>query len=366
MSEPTDEVHDLEDEVPNITDRTTITTDQTCGMARWWYKEEAYGGIVPATTPDYLTVGAHIHEDMADAAHGVTLEELVGRALIKVQGSNDQLALEAAYWRAGMCAANVLFIEPDFKALHDDAAIEEELILAYLAGNLWVACTPDRVAYRKLDSRPVYREYKSVKYANAGWFKHWPKAIQMHIGLKAWELETGEKPIGYVVGLVKGQWKEGRLHHPYVYGWVKADAEGGVSNPANWQAEYKYGLTATGVWEYPGGIIKWVEKLGKDVAVGLFPISEPIMCDDRLLEDLMIARAARERLLNLVRDTCRDNRELRTKFFEPCFERCQPVVGAPCVYLAACHNREVNTDPIGSGLYVPRTPHHEVELLGVD
>lgn len=357
---------DPPEEYPNLTDRTTIVTDQTCGMARWWYKEEGGTGIVPAIEPDYFVGGRYIHEDMADAAKGVTIEELVGRALLPVQGSNDQLKLENAYWRAAMCAANVLYIEPEYKAAYTDASIEEEMILAYPEGNLWVAFTPDRVGYRKHDDRPFYREYKSVKIASRGWFEHWPKAIQVHIGLKGWEVETGEKPVGYIVGLVKGQWKEGRLHHPYVYGWVKLDGEGGVSNPANWQADYKYGLTATGTWEYPLGIIEWVKRLGRDVASAQFPVSEPIMCDDRLLGDLLEARASRERLLNLVRESCQTDQKLRVKFFEPCYERCKPVVGAPCVYLAACHNKEVNRDPIGSGLYVPRTPHHEVEILGVE
>ena len=123
------------------------------------------------------------------------------------------------------------------------------------------------------------------------------------------------------------------------------------------------GLTPRPVWEYDGGILEWVSKLGKEVADTQFAFSPPIFLNERLLDDLVRARTRREQLISIVRSGCQTNPDLRAIHFEPRFSECSPAIGSPCAYLAACHNETINRDPIRSGLFVKRIPHHDVEIL---
>ena len=350
--------------IPLITDRTTITTDWGCGQARWWYKHENGGGIVPAIAPEYLTDGGDIHLDMAALFGGVPLEDVIGPVLAGVRGINDQLKLESAYRRAAWAAGVELFIKPATLAEFEVVSIEKELILDRWP--LWVACTPDLVLRRRDNPKyKVYREYKSTGRVSRGWVDHWPTAVQVHIGLKAEEEDSGEAPkYGEVMGLYKGEWKGGWLRHPYVWAWV-----GGGGDPANannWTHEYKTGLERHPVWEYPDGVVEWVKRLGQEVAAGIFPFSAPIFLNETMLDTMIEAETHRELEIETVKDSCQNDRMVRARYFRPNFERCNPVIGGDCPYLAACHNKEVNKSPLGSGLFVPREPHHDVELVGVE
>ncbi len=339
------------------TDRTSITTDQACGMARWWYKEEGGNGIVPAKAPAYFARGQEFHEDFADIADGVGVESIVQRALATLPAEFNQDTWEHTYLRAGMSAAMAVFIEPETQRDYDTIKVEGELILD--RDPLWIACTPDRNLIRKSDGRDIYREYKSLKRVSRGWVEHWPKAIQVHIGLMAWAEEHNHPPgIGQVMGITKGEWRDGRLRHPYV--WAFKTKTGAIT------PEYAYGRDPIPVWEFaptPGELIAWVETCGPEVARGLFPFAEPVGLDARLVEWTVQARLKREAEVKAEKESCRVDLGWRAAVFEPRMERCVPVVGAPCVYAAACHNREVNLDPLGSGLYVERTPHHEIETM---
>jgi hypothetical protein len=340
-----------------MTDRTTITTDWTCQRARWWYKHEGGTGIVPAYEPEYFEDGRAIHEDMAAIAIDTPLADIISPVLERLVGADTQLLRERLTRRVAWACGVSHYIEPLTRQTWRNHQCESELILD--RSPLWVACTPDRVL-QHLDNPTVfvYREYKSVSMITGRWASHWRTAIQMHIGLKAYEEETGIKPAyGEVMGLNKGQWKDGYLHHPYVWAWTKGD---------EWFPEWAYGRERQPVWDYPDGIEAWVLKCGEEVAMKQFPFSHPIYLNERLLDDLITSQTFRELQVSYIAAECQTDPLIRARVFPCNFERCEPVVGAPCVYLDACHNEEVNSDPLGSGLYIPRTPHHEMEVIGVD
>lgn len=342
-----------------ITDRSAIETDWHCGMAYWWNRLEGERGIVPVQEMKYFQIGREIHEDLAfigqakDISVGA-LEEF----LTTIHQPTSGMAVDLEPWirRLGWIAAFTLYIEPVIRRDWNTVGIEREIVLD--RDPLWLGLIPDRVLESKSDGKLAYREWKSVGAVTPGWVASWPTAVQVHAGIKAIEEELGRRvAYGQIQGLYKGYEKGGLLRHPYV--WAYTDG-------TNWQVEWKKGWSLAPIWEFPGGIIEWVMKLGSEVALDLFPMSAPIFVDERLLDSMVRRRVHREREVREVRDRCQGDWNERVLYFEQRFKNCRPVVGSPCAYLPACFNASVNKDPLGSGLFVPRTPHHELEIIGVD
>lgn len=339
---------------PYLTDRTTIETDWECGAKLWWYKHEGGIGMVPKEEAPYFLQGRLIHEDLAKLASKVSLETVLAE-----MGEAPQFRPELEIYtrRQGWMIAWDHWVEPRWEDEFETVSVEQELVLEYK--DLWVGVIPDRVLrFRKgpYKGQLVYREYKTAKSMGPGWVNYWPTAVQLHLGIAAVEKELGEKvAYGQVVGLSKGYEKGGQLYHPYVRAYLdKSD---------NFVSQYKTGYPAVDVWDYPGGVQAWVEHLGEDVGLAQFAYSAPVFKNDRLLGDLLEQRYQREKEIALVKEACQTDTLLRAKFFPHRFSKCKPVVGSPCAYLSACHNGEINADPLGSGWYVKRTPHHELEII---
>ena len=352
---------------PLLTDRTTIETDQTCGMKRWWYKHEGGTGIVPAVEAKYFLDGRQYHEDFALLAEAddplKRAKELIEAIEEKLGTETDQIFLETQTRRAAWIAANGLFIEPELRLTHRTIHVEWELVLD--RSPLWVAVTPDRVLERISDGKLIYRDYKGVGGwgATYNWMNHWPYAIQLHTVIAAVQEEL-DRPVAYaqIMGLAKGQERDGKLSHPYVWAYSDgADEWMPVVGDGYYYEAKKKGLTKRPVWEYAGGILKWVSDLGPDVARNQFPFSAPVFLNERLLNWLVKSRTRREKELDLFGAKCQTDLDARLAHFPPNFNECRPVVGTECPYLAACHNATVNSDPLRSGMYVVRTPHHDLE-----
>lgn len=346
-----------------LDDRSGMELDWKCGMAYYWNRVHGGTGIVPAEEADYFIVGRNIHEDFDHLArmpepgvrHGGDLEAaLWDYAQGLIPSTSDQMALEIAYRRAGWFLAYGMFIEPLIRKEWENVSIENEIILDRTP--LWMCVTPDRIMRHRKDRILVYEEYKSTKFNNKGWQDYWPYAVQIHLGLLAVEEELGEKlAYGLIRGLEKGYEKDGKLRHPYVYGYWNEKTD-------LWQVEYKYGLTLRPVWEYPGGLLEWVKLAGEETAKEMFPVSRPIFLNRRIIEPMIERRIIRMREIKAWKDGEWVGKPVED-VFEARYTQCNPVIGAPCAYLGACHNGEINADPIGSGVYVPRVPHHEIESV---
>ena len=117
------------------------------------------------------------------------------------------------------------------------------------------------------------------------------------------------------------------------------------------------------VWEYPGGLVEWVRQCGAEVANSQFPHTEPIFLDERLLDNWIARWTAQMAQWGSVEGICRQDPKARAIFFPQHTDHCEPPFGDPCPYRWACWNAQVNRDPLGSGYYMEREPHHEVELI---
>lgn len=355
-----------ENKIIYLEDRSSAAVDDRCGMRYWYYKLSGGKGIVPKKESLALRIGKETHEDLATIAEMEDISrEAIQAAVDKILGTlsaEDRLfkePMELLYRRLGWFCAWALFIEPQIRANWEDIGIEKELILD--RDPLWVPCTPDRVLVNKLNPQQiVYQEYKTTITAGFKWQQSWRYAIQLHIGIKALEEELKRKvAFGRIAGLMKGDYRDGRLSHPYVYGYWNASSN-------NWSTEYKSGhdWVPMPVWEYPGGIVQWVERHGRETALSQFPHSAPVFLDERLLDGWVERRTRRQKAVRIVKDRCVEDLAKRAIHFERRTDQCRPAFGEPCPYLLPCWNADAELDPMASGEFEPRTPHHDIDISG--
>lgn len=353
-----------------IESRTAAETDDRCGMRYWWNYEESGTGIVPAVDDEALQVGKEVHQDVETLAHvpdsmltpdGMT--ELIAQILKEASPEQVKTSqMERLYRRLGWFAAWGLYMEPPLRQEFETVSVEAEITLD--RDPLWVPITPDRVGRHRSGKYLVYKEFKSTITAGPKWMASWPFAIQIHAGIRAIEEELNEKvAYGQVIGLLKGNNMGERLSHPYVWAWrnIKTGA---------WTHEYAKARSAdwehAPVWEYPGGIVEWVASLGREIAIAQFPHSYPVFLNERMLDTWVARRLARQRQIEEVRALCQADWDERVLFFEPRTAQCRPAFGAECPFLKCCWNAEINANPLASDQFVRRTPHHELEIIGVE
>lgn len=344
-----------------LLDRSGADLDDKCGHAYWWNRLEAGIGVVEPGENDALMTGREIHEDLSDIAESPdpleAARSITSRVLDGLDCDATQAQREHAMRRAGWALAYAIYIEPRVREQYENVHTEGELVLD--RGSLWVPTTPDRVLRGWHTGKLVYREYKSTVSASQGYLDSWKLAIQLHIGMKAVEEELGEK-VGFaqIMCLMKGDNRDGILKHPYTWGY-RNDVTG------KWTHEYAKARSAewnpAPVSEYPGGLEAWVRYLGEDAAREMFPHTEPIFLNERLLEQWITRKRARAEQIEAVKDLCVDDVNARRIYFEQRQGACRPAFGFACPYRLACWNASVYAEPLKHG-YVPRHPHHEIEV----
>lgn len=341
-----------------LVDRTTMEIDWVCGRKRWWYKEFGEGevrGIVPSGEPEYLTVGKDIHRDLEALTGGEDVGALIAPLLEALALAESVPTKEVLARRIGWLWAFARHWWPKIADEWEVVSVETEIVLD--RSPLWIGVIPDLILRHRKLGHLAYFEWKSVGILGREWVNHWPYAIQIHLGMLAVEEELSE-PVekGRVVGLFKGRDYKGRLAHPYVYGWT--DAEG------RWRSDGVRGWSPTPTWEYPeGGLLGWLELLGEETAMDQFPTSAEIPLNRRLVESCVRSRLFREQQVRQFRDLAKTDPAVLDSIFEMRTKNCRPPIGSPCDFLSACHHASINADPLRNGEYIPRTPHHSMELL---
>jgi hypothetical protein len=341
-----------------VTDRSSITTDWDCRMKYYWYRHAEGHGIVPVDEPHYFVDGRNF-ADSLELARTPDFEIMpwVEEQVTRLSTLPDIKAQESLIRLTGMIISYKKYIEPKILQQFDIVDMEKELILD--RAPLWIATTPDLIKRDRKTGKLVYQDDKSVTNASNQWTAHWNYAIQLHIGLAAMEEEYEEEvAYAHIMGLRKGQYSYGALSHPYVY--VSRSPQG------KWARRGYKGWEKLFATEYPTptgggaeGLMAWVTELGSEVASELFPWSVPVFLNRRMLDQVV-----KERLHRMTEiDNCPDLHQEVGRLFPKSLNQCYPVMGSMCPYIQACHNHTVGENPIGSGLYEVRTPHHNVEIL---
>lgn len=349
------------------TDRSAVETDDRCGMRFWYNRKEGGRGIVPKNEPFALAIGRETHLDLKTVAEMGDLSPEAIQALIQPildglteDDKRNQKRMEVLYRRLGWLAAFALYLEPRIREGYETISIEKEIKLD--RSPLTVGVTPDRVLRNRRDHKLiVYREYKTTITASQKWGASWHYQIQLHLGIAAASEHLKERvTFAQIMGLMKGYDTGDRLSHPYVWGWF---------NPTSnqWSCSYEKSRGASWmpmpVWEYPGGIVEWVQFCGKETAQAQFPHSPPVFLNERMLNEWIERRLYRERTIRAVEHLCERDQHLRSIHFERRMGQCRPSFGDECPYLQACWNAEINKDPLLNGEYLVRTPHHPMEYM---
>ena len=105
------------------------------------------------------------------------------------------------------------------------------------------------------------------------------------------------------------------------------------------------------------GWIRQLQKKSPELVAKIYPQTQPLFLNRTLMEQVVPQIVAREHIINKRTRT----EETRDAQFPMHITQCETGYGR-CQYFDACHVPVIHKDPIGSGSYVQRVPHHAAEL----
>lgn len=221
-------------------------------------------------------------------------------------------------------------------------------------------------------------EYKTTGQRAEDWLKQWPKAVQVHSAIVAAEATLGLKLSGCIVqGISKGykDHKTGSFRSPFCEGWRWLGGS---------EVTYAYTYQRAKGWEkfapadLEDGTAGWVEGMPRDLLDEQFPRTGPIFLRrdlaDRFFAQLVERENEIRRAMIAIRDiansvglddAAKDARiqHMMDAAFPMNFSACTGRYGKyDCPMLEACWTPTVNANPLASGLYKPREPHHDTEI----
>ena len=153
----------------------------------------------------------------------------------------------------------------------------------------------------------------------------------------------------HVEGLFKGIVRDDKLYHPLVYGY-KSGTKLSYSYVAGWKH--------FPVWEEMDQI-EWIRNAPLNILERSYVLSPPILRDEARLEVVKNQIVAAEQKISLdkLSHPCKNG------FCEICWPQntksCYRMCCRPCSFVDICHGSVV--DPLASGQFKIREPHHECE-----
>jgi len=346
-----------------LVDRTRIEADWKCMRKRYWLTEYQEGGIVPVTTPIALNLGIAVHEGLevvTEHAQGgaeaacLHLEQL--DAWTALSPDHQQLC-KALLWGFGKV------VWPEWQQNFTKVAVEQELEMEH-EGVLYMM-RPDLLLRENTTGDLWYPDFKTY---SAGWGnRKWMHALQQQLTVLACEQATGERMAGaWVQGLYKGTSRAGKIYHPLMYGYRKFGSPGLYGT--QYSLKRKAGFERYPTTEFEGtnriktrgleGWIDWLQETEPGTVANCFPRTQPIFVNYDMMQSFLRQRNYREKDIAAVKGT--GSMEVMDRVFPQNFSECESQYGA-CPYLECCWNKQVRRDPVGSGLYQPRVPHHKAE-----
>lgn len=339
-----------------LTDRTRIEADWSCPRKRYWLTEHATSGIMPATAPPAFTFGTVVH---AGLEHGIA-----GRNLTKMSEMAEWTALSADQQDAASAMVSGFFLTvwPRWLQQYEPIAIEKEFTMTVASGQyhdkaVTFMVRPDLLLKDKQTGDIWYPDFKT--FTSNFDVRKWTWSLQQHLTMLVCEDTLGTPLAGsWIQGLGKGSGRKGVLYHPLVYGY-RHPGTPGVSEPT-FGSQRRSGFERFNTKEYPhGGVEGWIRQLSKkspELIAKVYPQTQPLFLNRELLKQIVPQIVAREQAINEVTDD--------PNFFPMHINQCETGFGR-CQYFDACHVPVIHRDPLGSGSYVPRVPHHALEKEAV-
>lgn len=347
-------------------DRSRIEEDWKCPRSRYWRYEWDGLGLVKEGGQYELAFGSVLHDAAAGIASGQSYETVIDEveAGIRAWYEGQQLALDEAYREQVTLAvglATVLYDHVWPTMVCDEVLATEEDMSLEIAPGMRFMSKPD-LLYRS-GGITRYREYKTTGRNTMSWVRGWEYAVQLQTGMHVAEQvhpEWAPVSVCEIVGLYKGYRKQGQWYSPLVYGYRSPGIPGVV--PEQWSGSYTRGWQKVGVWEYPGGMRKYVnEVLTQDQRSDQVVLVPPIMKNDELIGKFLQQTIRRE--YEIAHTMEHPTPDLIEQVFPQHFDKCNQY-DRECAYKELCWNPWMCDNPLVCGGYVVRQPHHQAEEEG--
>ena len=352
-------------------DRTRVETDWACRRKRWWLTEWAGPdgiprGLVPSREPYYYAFGSLIHKGLEGLLRGLTTAEVVAwarGALADWTFGSPEERQQQTCLAVGLLAGYARAMLPDLLTTHEVVWTEEELTLETQDGpdTLHWMVRPDAVVQHHQTGALTYLEFKTTGSVSPAWLAQWATKPQLWLGPWALEQTLGQ-PIEQtqVQGLYKGYLSKGEWRSPLVTAYEGPQVVRGVeaTGPPRWSTEWKRDWVRRSTADYPGGTEAWVEAMPLEVLKAQFPRPAPVFTNQPAFEAFLRQTTIREREIWWARGK---PPEVKENLFAQNFSECTPGFGSACPYERACWMPQVGRDPLGSGYYRVRQPHHTQE-----
>jgi len=232
--------------------------------------------------------------------------------------------------------------------------------------SMMVRC--DMILRRRSDGTLFILEFKTVGMAGEEWAKQWENNSQVlsYTGAVEWKYQ---QPCGGVIidGLVKGRRVKEKGQNQFNGQTIQQSPicycyhRDGV-----FSSKWTRGWDKVATWEHMS-TEKWLQMgIGEEGARDILIPGLPIRIDATEIDSWKRQTIEKERgiktdLISVEYDPSTDGGAIDC-YFPKNYNHCRRYYGYPCKFLELCTNRQVANDPLGSGLYVERTPHHKAEL----
>lgn len=339
--------------------RSAIADRQLCEQRRYWGYHALGGGLSPAVEPTALVVGNLGHSWMAQvfahAQRGMAAPDILRWLAEEGKWSGDGpllndeelLAFALAY---GWCRQRLAAVLDDYTVV----ATEEEWPFP-IASDLEIPQRMDVILRRKGDGLLVSKDFKTLASWSPDWERKFYHDLQTLLYCEALEQTFGETGGIQYEGMLKGRkslLKTGADAGEAAYSSILVSpyAVGDALTPL-----YKAGLTRRKLRTVEE-IVAWVTVLATDYPEKLaeqFPVF-PLFLPSSTTRSVVLGpvleaeRRFAARLPGATAET-----------FERTPAACLKFGGDhPCPFIPLCWEGGAD-DPLGTGLFVPRTDHHQ-------
>lgn len=357
----------LEADGQALVDRTRCEVDNRCKRERYWNFEYLGRGITPARMGEALAIGIAYHDaiTLVDPAQALITAEQYMRGWCKDNMIQDPFRLELPLLAAGMAYA---FTSRVLKtALETRTVFGVEVECHFDRGKIRFMTKPDLILEDK-NGDLEYWESKSVGTNTSTFCKVWEHKIQTHMGALAVQ-ETLGRDIEKIViqGAFKGGKYKGSFRSRLLGGYSRSD----IGMPTKFSTKFKKGYGWFLANEHPEGQMGWIDSLPSDVFSEQFPYVPPQAPNIKFMDRWVTQRVRREEEILDARGLVSPapdgafrtaQEEALDRVFPQNDDACVGPFGTKCSFYECCWNKTVGKDPIGSGMFKLREPHHQPEV----
>lgn len=368
------------------TDRSRIVAFRNCPRLRYltYHFPGPQGpmGIVPAGVSLPLIAGSAFHDTVAhlrvmkrppaevisEAASALRVQmEEAAKVFGEDPQAADRLVKEQVRLLEGLCWAWVRSRLPLIDQEFEPVVVEREIL--WPMGNHrglidvvdMVRC--DVLERRRSDGLLFYREYKTTSSGDEEWAKQFDTSSQILANIQAVRDVLHEPVAGVIIeGVIKGSRAKDRSKTSPFFGQrIQQSAlcyaymtSSGLTT--DWVPKARKVAT----WEHVSAQELVYQFLDEESCRSMFSPVPPIIPRD---EHLARWRKQTVHQEGMIARYLQDAVDLDYAF-PMNDDHCHRYFGNPCPYKDVCFDPAIGSDPLGSGLYVVRTPHHPTEPVG--